>query len=138
MTMNLTLRPIKTYGCCLVERSDDMQDSDIEVGDVLRIRQWGDMASEYTVVGNDIYIYNHSRLINIFVSSMCSLCGKAFTVKEKQVTSNGCMRYYSIENVEGFDGEWAWGITAGMLEPFEDDTDEFDVATDEDFFKLFS
>ena len=127
------LRPIKTYGCCLVKRGDDMQDSDIEVGDVLRIRQWGDMASEYTAVGNDIYIYHHSRLIDTFVSSMCSLCGTVFTVLRKEEHRNGSMRY---ESVEGFHNKWA--ITAEMLEPLEDDTDEFDVASDEDFFKLFS
>lgn len=110
-----------------------MQDSDIEVGDVLRIRQWGDMASEYTAVGNDIYIYNHSRLIDTFVSSMRSLCGTVFTVLRKEECRNGSMRY---ESVEGFHNKWA--ITAEMLEPLEDDTEEFDVASDEDFFKLFS
>lgn len=127
------LRPIKTYGCCLVERSDDMQDSDIEVGDVLRIRQWGDMASEYTAVGNDIYIYNHSRLIDTFVSSMCSLCGTVFTVLRKEEHRNGSMRY---ESVEGFHNKWV--ITAEMLEPLEDTIDELDIATDEDIQLLFS
>lgn len=126
------LRPIKTYGCCLVERSDDMQDSDIEVGDVLRIRQWGDMASEYTAVGDDIYIYNHSRFIDAFVSPMRSLCGTVFTVLRKDKHRNGSMRY---ESVEGFHNTWA--ITAEMLEPLEDDTDEFDVATDEEIKLLF-
>lgn len=110
-----------------------MRDSDIHVGDVLRIRQWGDMASEYTVVDNDIYIYNHSCLIDTFVSSMCSLCGTVFTVLRKEEHRNGSMRY---ESVEGFHNKWA--ITAEMLEPLEDDTEEFDVASDEDFFKLFS
>ena len=133
MTMNLMLRPIKTYGCCLVERSYDMQDSDIEVGDVLRIRQWGDMASEYTAVGNDIYIYNHSRLIDTFVSSMRSLCGTVFTVLRKEEHRNGSMRY---ESVEGFHNKWA--ITAEMLEPLEDTIDELDIATDEDIQLLFS
>lgn len=133
--MNLTLRPIKTYGCCLVERSDDMQDSDIEVGDVLRIRQWGDMASEYTAVGNDIYIYNynHSRIIDTFVSSMRSLCGTVFTVLRKEEHRNGSMRY---ESVEGFHNKWV--ITAEMLEPLEDTIDELDIATDEDIQLLFS
>lgn len=112
-----------------------MRDSDIHVGDVLKVKMWEDMSHEYVVdeCGNMV-IPNEYR----FIRAMKYLCGKAFTVKEKQVTSNGRMRYYSIENVEEFDGEWAWGITAGMLEPFEDETDEFDVASNEDFFKLFS
>ena len=127
------LRPIKTYGCCLVKRGDDMQDSDIEVGDVLRIRQWGDMASEHTAVGNAIYIYNHSRLIDTFVSSMCSLCGTVFTVLRKEEHRNGSMRY---ESVEGFHNKWV--ITAEMLEPLEDTIDELNIATDEDIQLLFS
>lgn len=112
-----------------------MLDKDIHVGDVVRVRQWNDMASEYTAVGNDIYIYNynHSRLIDAFVSSMRSLCGTVFTVLRKEEHRNGSMRY---ESVEGFHNKWT--ITAEMLEPLEDDTEEFDVASDEDFFKLFS
>ena len=112
-----------------------MRDSDIEVGDVLRIRQWDDMASEYTAVGNDIYIYNynHSRIIDTFVSSMCSLCGTVFTVLRKEEHYNGSMRY---ESVEGFHNKWA--ITAEMLEPLEDTIDELNIATDEDIQLLFS
>lgn len=112
-----------------------MRDSDIHVGDVLKVKTWKDMSREYVVDGcGNVVIANEFS----FIRSMKHLCGDVFTVKEKQGTSKGCMRYYSIENVEEFDGECAWIITAGMLEPFEDDTDEFDVATDEDFFKLFS
>lgn len=112
-----------------------MRDSDIHIGDVLKVKMWEDMSREYVVdeCGN-VAIANECS----FTTAMKYLCGKVFTVKEKQVTNRGCMRYYSIENVEEFDGECAWIITAGMLEPFEDETDEFDVASDEDFFKLFS
>ena len=112
-----------------------MRDSDIHVGDVLKVRLWEDMSHEYVIdeYGNVIIPNEYS-----FIRAMKHLCGKALTVKEKRVTSKGCMRYYSIENIEEFDGECAWVITAGMLEPFEDETDEFDVASDEDFFKLFS
>lgn len=127
------LRQIKTYGCCLVKRGDDMQDSDIEVGDVLRIRQWDDMASEHMVVGDDIYICNHSRFIDAFVSPMRSLCGTVFTVLRKEEHRNGLMCY---ESVEGFHNKWA--ITAEMLEPLEDTIDELDIATDEDIQLLFS
>lgn len=111
-----------------------MRDSDIHVGDVLKVRLWEDMSREYVVdeCGNMVIANECS-----FIRSMKYLCGKTFTVKEKRVTVKGCMRYYSIENVEEFDGECAWFITAGMLEPFEDDTDEFDVATDEEIKLLF-
>lgn len=111
-----------------------MRDSDIHVGDVLKVKMWEDMSHEYVIdeCGN-VVIPNEYR----FTTAMKHLCGKALTVKEKRVTAKGCMRYYSIENVEEFDGECAWVITAGMLEPFEDDTDEFDVATDEEIKLLF-
>lgn len=111
-----------------------MRDSDIHVGDVLKVKMWEDISHEYVIdeCGN-VVIPNEYR----FIPAMKHLCGKALTVKEKRVTVRGCMRYYSAENVEEWENGCAWVITAGMLEPLEYEVDEFEVATDEEIKLLF-
>lgn len=111
-----------------------MRDSDIHIGDVLKVRLWEDMAREY---GNDEYGNVTMPDVYNFMQSMGHLCGRIFTVKSKQNTGRGCMRYYSVENVEEWENGYAWVITAGMLEPLEYEVDEFEVATDEEIKLLF-
>ena len=52
-----------------------MRDEDIHIGDVLRIRQWDDMAKEFGV--ND---YGSIPCRCAFTEDMCYLCGEKFTV----------------------------------------------------------
>lgn len=81
-----------------------MQKEDIRVGDVLKIRQWDDMADEFGTLDlmGSIYIKVDQ---SFFVPAMKYLCGKIFTVKKIFVTP-----YYNIESEEGIELEKpAWG-----------------------------
>lgn len=104
-----------------------MRDENIHIGDVLRIRQWDDMADEFGVDS-----YGDIPCSSVFTKHMKSLCGKQFTVfsvnKELGI-------YCSDERVE-WDGRYhvMWKITADMLEPLEEDFLE-DI-TDEELIKL--
>lgn len=101
-----------------------MRDEDIHIGDVLRIRDWNDMASEFPV-DRDSGIRMPGGIW--FANGMKYLCGEAFTV----ASAGGYLEklnYRSCENVED-DNEWGiWAITAEMLESNLSDTSE-----DEDF-----
>lgn len=108
-----------------------MKDSEIHVGDVLRIREWDDMANEFEVDEcGDIRIPK-PNMPAYFLYSNKYMCGQIFTVKEIRTTF--CICYRSEENVEG-DQESSFGfyytITCDMLEPFTDD--EYELATDDD------
>lgn len=106
-----------------------MKDEDIHVGDVLRIRSFEDMKSEFGV-GQDGYIYGGHGVW--FGDEMEALCGNVFTVSEFSDEE-----YRSIEGVEDRDDGTHWCICAWMLEPFND-TDELEPASDDDFDVLFS
>lgn len=85
-----------------------MRDEDIHVGDVLRIRQWDDMAAEFgTFARTGIKLRILTPNYN-FLRKMDYLCGQLFTVSG--TCDNAC--YQSEENVEG-----RWKITAEMLDP---------------------
>lgn len=51
--------------------------SKYEIGDIVRIREWDDMAEEYGVVGSVIQV-THS-----FTKDMKCLCGKSATIRTK-------------------------------------------------------
>lgn len=74
---------------------------EFNIGDVCRIRQWDDMATEYGVAP-----WGSIKCRESFIPSMRYLCGKPFTVKLKP---NGI--YYSEEGTEG-----NWNISGDMLE----------------------
>lgn len=111
-----------------------MRESDIHIGDVLKVRSWDDMAHEYESY-EDGDIKTPSGYV--FLKVMRHLCGQTFTVRDQQTANMGCIRYYSVENVEEIAGMSAWVITAEMLEPLDDEADEFGVATDEEIKLLF-
>lgn len=106
-----------------------MKDEDIHVGDVLRIRSFEDMKSEFGV-GQDGYI--HGGYGAWFGDGMEALCGSVFTV-----TEFSDREYRSSEGIEDCDDGTHWSISAWMLEPFND-TDELEPASDDDFDVLFS
>jgi len=88
--------------------------SKYKIGDVLRIRQWDDMAAEYGEYRGDI------QCEGVFTSGMKYMCGEVFTVAEIYGGS------YLSE--EGFDR--GWNITEDMLEPFVLHHDEPDLEID--------
>lgn len=106
-----------------------MQDIKIHIGDVLQIRSFEDMKSEFGV-GRDGYIHGGHGVW--FGDGMEALCGNVFTVSE---FSDG--EYRSIEGVEDCDDGTHWGICAWMLEPYEDNT-EMEVADDNQIALLLS
>lgn len=112
-----------------------MKDSEIHVGDVLRIKEWDDMVAEYGVdKEGDIKIPGDALSI-WFMGKNKDMCGRIFTVRAKMHGVYN-MFYYSEENVE-YDPEARrqYIITCNMLEPFTGD--EYELATDEDISMLF-
>lgn len=113
-----------------------MRDEDINIGDVLQIRQWEDMVKEFGV--NDSGNIDCQR---IFTVDMRYLCGKQFTVSNIY-KDHGETIYNSAEGVEydldgiKFDEDDTWDISADMLEPYIEEK-EWEVADDEDIKLLF-
>lgn len=90
-----------------------MKRSYIHIGDVLRIREWDDMASEFGYkYGNDI------DCDRVFTVGMKHLCGQKFTVKGLSGT-DGFLSEEGIECNERPFGVWA--ISADMLEPYTEE-----------------
>lgn len=105
-----------------------MKDEDIHVGDVVRIRSFEDMKSEFGIdEDGDI----HGGCSAWFYNEMKPLCGKVFTVSEFEYDE-----YHSVEGIEDCDDGTQWSISAWMLEPYNDDKD-IDVASDEELNLLF-
>lgn len=91
-----------------------------KVGDILRVREWDDMAEEFEVNSDGI-----NCEIAWFTNEMKYLCGKEFTVRN--ITHYGRFPiYHSEERIEG-----RFFITESMLEPFEKTTD-FDIASEDE------
>lgn len=84
--------------------------SKFKVGDVLRIREWDDMASEFEASYAAIMTPKYA-----FVANMRYMCGEVFTV----ASINGC-RYKSVEGIEGH-----FAVVGEMLEEYEPDDDMF-------------
>lgn len=99
--------------------------SKYQVGDILRIRQWDDMANEY---GCTPYGSIHCNFM--FTREMRCMCGEIFTVKE--ITND---RYYSEEGIEGM-----YSISADMLEYVMEEElniNSTDVTNLEEFLSAF-
>lgn len=111
-----------------------MEEKDIHIGDVLKIRSWEDMKFEY---GVDEFGAIVSDKGVCFHEEMQYLCGRIFTVEDVEQRVGKETKYYSVEDVENLDTYGGWYITAWMLEPYEDDED-FECATDDEITLLFS
>ena len=110
--------------------------TDIKIGDVMRVRQWDDMAKDALHV--DGYSIRFSDNDIRFLVSMRGICGRIFTVSDINTSLVGTPIYSSLERVEGIEGDpWTYWITANMLEPYEDDED-FECATDDEISVLLS
>lgn len=118
-----------------------MRDEEIHVGDVLRVREWNDMANEFTTdPDGDIWIpfddFDDSSGI-WFIRSMEYLCGKTFTV-ESITDMPSYYMYCSEEKIE-FKNGFCYVITSEMLESLNEPINEpdFEVATDDEIKALF-
>lgn len=111
-----------------------MEEKDIHIGDMLKIRSWEDMKSEYGVDEFGVIVSDKGVC---FHEEMQHLCGRIFTVQDVEQHVGKETRYYSVEDVARLADCGGWYITAWMLEPYEDDED-FECATDDDFVILFS
>lgn len=113
-----------------------MRDEDIHIGDVLRIRQWNDMANEF-----GINAFGSINCRCVFITEMIHMCGKKFTVS-KIYEDYGETMYNSAEGVEYdldgiiLDKDDTWGISADMLEPYIEEK-EWEVADDKEMKLLF-
>lgn len=110
-----------------------MEDIDIHIGDVLRIRSWEDMITEFEVDEDEEILYDGVW----FLTDMRGLCGRIFTVSNIEGDDEMGYDYQSVQGVEQIDKDATWSIRAWMLEPYEDDED-FECATDDEITLLFS
>ena len=110
-----------------------MEEKDIHIGDVLKIRSWEDMCMEFDVDEDEEILYDGVW----FLKDMRDLCGKIFTVSNAEGDDECGYDYQSVQGVEHLDKYKTWSIRAWMLEPYEDDED-FECATDDEITLLFS
>lgn len=106
-----------------------MRDEEIHVGDVLRIRDWNDMACEFS--GSD---REHIPMLpkrTSFVRSMQRYCGEVYTVSA--INKEYGMTVYKFKETSGINN---WLVCSEMLEPVEDEV--VDVATDNEIALLLS
>ena len=114
-----------------------MKDNEIHIGDVLQIRSFEDMKSEF---GFEDFGLEDGWIIGkdgvCFTKEMIYLCGSVFTVSKITQKDN---RYYyrSVEGIEIKAFGHPWFIAAWMLEPYSDDT-EWEVADDNQIALLLS
>ena len=110
-----------------------MEDIDIHIGDVLRIRSWEDMCMEFDVDEDEEILYDDVW----FLEDMRDLCGKIFTVSNAEGNDECGYDYQSVQGVEHPDKDTTWSIRAWMLEPYEDNA-EWEVADDNEIALLLS
>lgn len=110
-----------------------MRDEDIHIGDMVRVRQWYDLANEYGEnCYYDIPIYAKRTR---FTTYMKKFCGNVFTVSEAYLSGDVSIGYkFQDDNGTGIN---LWFICAEMLEPFEEDN-KWEVASDNDILSLLT
>lgn len=110
-----------------------MEDRGIHIGDVLRIRSWEDLITEFEVEEDEDILYDDVW----FLTDMRGLCGRIFTVSNIEGDDECGYDYQSFQGVEHLDEDTTWSIRAWMLEPCDDDV-EWEVADDNEIALLFS
>lgn len=103
-----------------------MKDEEIKIGDLVRVRQWNDMANEFEIDDDgDICIPQKDIF---FRGRMKNLCGKVLTVSNVYgLGLNGEILYGFTENI-------SWYLCSEMLEPYTDE--ELVPATDDELLNL--
>lgn len=104
-----------------------MQEKDINIGDILLVRQWDDMVREF---GTDANGYINTRYG--FRPDIKYLCGKQFRVMEILNGVFGKLYGGIILDVSNAEDEY---FAPDELEPLSDE--EWDVADDEEMKLLF-
>lgn len=109
-----------------------MKDEDIKEGDVVRVRQWGDMANEFGVYNNGNIYINSKR--TCFLLGYKNLCGEVGTVVRKRYDNHEHRYIYSFQE-EKFYSTPSWLMCSEMLEPVIEE--EWELADDEQIKPLF-
>lgn len=108
------------------------RDKHFSVGDLVRVRDWDDMAAEFDSDGDVIECKAG------FTAEMRHLCGTEFIICNPQ-TTDGYMNY--AHGVEGF-SRWCsdieWIITEDMIEHVEEEDAYDDVDGVEDITSILS
>lgn len=102
-----------------------MRDEEIHIGDIVRIREWDDMANEFNIdndgdirIAKDLY----------FTKLMKRLCGKVLTVSSMFREEDRKAGFLFSEKI-------GWFICSEMLEPYVEE--EYNIATDDEINELF-
>lgn len=120
-----------------------MRDEDIHIGDMVRVRQWYDLANEYgenchLVEGlfepsNKAYDIPIHAKRTWFTAHMEKFCGNVFTVSEAYLSGGVSIGYkFQDDNDTGIN---RWFICAEMLEAVDEDN-EWEIADDNDIESL--
>ena len=91
-----------------------MRDSEIKIGDVVKIRQWDDMVSEFGI--NTLGNIPIPHKITDFTSNMKRYCGEVFTVKN-MYRGVGYVTGYRFKGRSGINRHF---VTSEMLEHYEE------------------
>lgn len=108
-----------------------MLDKDIHVGDVVRVRQWNDMAKEFGVY-NDGNIYIDSKQ-TCFLAGYKELCGEIGTVARKWYYAPEHRYIYKFKEDKFFSTP-SWLMCSEMLEPAYEES--WELADDEEIKAL--
>lgn len=89
-----------------------MRPEEMYKGQVVRVRSWEDMATEYKLEGGEIYIADN---LPYFIEEMKPLCGKTTIITDITPPSQDSYPWWSIEcdiNISG------WALCPEFFEPF--------------------
>lgn len=95
-----------------------MKLEDIHVGDILRVREWQDMESEFGLDGR-----GGIKCPLAFVPEMKYLCGKVFTIANIDIDSVQSAERYECSPYWENSAGCKWHISPEMLEPIS----EYDI-----------
>lgn len=93
-----------------------------QIGDMVRVREWKDMASKYKVNKQGSIVFGHSRIGEmIFSQSFIPVCGMEFEVVDIFMDTDGIQ---SIRLGNGTKRFWTWGEAVEFINS-ESDIDKF-------------
>ena len=108
-----------------------MKIEDIVVGELVRVREWDDIAEEARENGgyedeDSIYLKQDECY---FVDPMRFLCGQVFMVEDISYVNDFGVSVHKV--LLSQDGKWLehWTITPGMIEPASD-KEQVEIATE--------
>lgn len=108
-------------------------DSEFKVGDLVRVRDWDDMKSQYGLDDLDGYI----DCIAGFTEDMRHLCGFEFTILNVEEYADGRFRYdFGYPEFKRWDATRNWYITQDMLERVNDAEDDAENDVGDEYLSI--